>query len=315
MIHYTSSATFSYKSGDVKKEHYTEGIYVGYRYFDTFNIPVRYGFGYGLSYTTFDVANYDVKKTVKNTITVTADIKNTGNMAGREVFEVYVSLPQHTLKKEARRLAGFAKTKLLDAGETEKVIVEIPLTYLTSFDEKESSYVLESGDYIIWAGNSLAGAQAIAKAELDESVCMEKVKVICPLKESREEDLNDKNRPEITVKQDISCIKLNAADIHTRKVLYRDNCDIYEKEAMDFVNTLSVDELIQLSSGDPGKAQGGNLGAAGCMLAGNDLVMPGCFGDRENLKKELSDGTLDIKDLKVCIARLANICFKSNQYE
>ena len=93
MIHYTSSATFSYKSGDVKKEHYTEGIYVGYRYFDTFNIPVRYGFGYGLSYTTFDVANYDVKKTVKNTITVTADIKNTGNMAGREVFEVYVSLP------------------------------------------------------------------------------------------------------------------------------------------------------------------------------------------------------------------------------
>ena len=55
--------------------------------------------------------------------------------------------------------------------------------------------------------------------------------------------------------------------------------------------------------------------AAGCMRAGNDLVMPGCFGDRENLKKELSDGTLDIKDLKVCIARLANICFKSNQYE
>ena len=356
------------------------------------------------------------------------------------MFEVYVSLPQHTLKKEARRLAGFAKTKLLDAGETEKVIVEIPLTYLTSFDEEESSYVLESGDYIIWAGNSLAGAQAIAKAELDESVCMEKVKVICPFKESPEEDLNDKNRPEITVKQDIPCIKLNAADIHTRKVLYRDNCDIYEKEAMDFVNTLSVDELIQLSSGDPGKAQGGNLGAAGisvpgsagetnvcavekglasivladgpaglrlmkyyhvndnrmgsdsivseralreiylrgfeiavkesqpmaimtsynlingvhaannydlctnvarnewgfkglimtdwttteidesctaagCMHAGNDLVMPGCFGDRENLKKELSDGTLDIKGLKVCIARLANVCFKSNQYE
>ena len=82
---YPSAATFSHNNGNVEKEFYEEGLYVGYRYFHTFGIPVRYGFGYGLSYTTFEIQNASIKKEQTNLLKVSMSVKNTGAVAGKEV--------------------------------------------------------------------------------------------------------------------------------------------------------------------------------------------------------------------------------------
>lgn len=118
---YPNAAYFSHKSGDVYREEYREGIYVGYRYFDTFDVPVRYSFGYGLSYTEFDIKVTGISKQIsaqgKPTLSVSVDVINTGAAySGKEVVQVYVSCPQGKLPKEFRRLAAFGKTKLLAPG-------------------------------------------------------------------------------------------------------------------------------------------------------------------------------------------------------
>ena len=119
---YPGAEVFSYKSGNLMKEYYEEGIFVGYRYFDTFRIPVRYGFGYGLSYTDFAITAETVSVsdlgTMDPKVSVEVTVKNSGDTyAGKEVVQIYASCPQGKLVKEFRRLAGFGKTKLLAPGE------------------------------------------------------------------------------------------------------------------------------------------------------------------------------------------------------
>lgn len=119
-----------------KKEFYEEGLYVGYRYFDTFGIPVRYGFGYGLSYTTFEIQNASIKKEQTNLLKVSMSVKNTGAVAGKEVVQAYASLPGGSMEKEAHRLIAYAKTELLQPGEEQSTRWN-PAECLTSYDEKK----------------------------------------------------------------------------------------------------------------------------------------------------------------------------------
>ena len=140
---YPSAATFSHNNGNVEKEFYEEGIYVGYRYFDTFGISVRYGFGYGLSYTTFEIQNASIKKEQTNLLKVSMSVKNTGAVAGKEVVQAYASLPGGSMEKEAHRLIAYAKTELLQPGEEQSITLEIPAECLTSYNEKKAAWVLE----------------------------------------------------------------------------------------------------------------------------------------------------------------------------
>ena len=144
---------------------YTEDIYVGYRYFETFAPEkVNYEFGFGLSYTTFDIKTDSVTNDGKN-ITVKATVKNTGSVAGKEVVQVYFSAPQKgegsaVLSKSAIELAGFAKTKLLAPGESEQVTITYKISDMSSYDDLgytayKSAYVLEAGTYDIFVGNSV----------------------------------------------------------------------------------------------------------------------------------------------------------------
>lgn len=153
---YPNSEKFSHNNGNVQTELYEEGIYVGYRYFDTFEVPVRYGFGYGLSYTDFEISNYRLVKISAEKISISASVKNTGKVSGKEVVQVYASLPGGTLEKEAHRLAAYAKTAELKPGETEEVTMEVTVDALTSYDEESAAWILEKGFYGIWIGNSLA---------------------------------------------------------------------------------------------------------------------------------------------------------------
>ncbi len=144
---------------------YSDDIYVGYRYFETFAPEkVQYPFGFGLSYTTFDVA-YDAK-VQDGTVTVTATVKNSGERESREVVQVYYGAPCGKLGTPARQLVGFAKTRVLQPGESETLTVSFAVEAMASYDDAgvtghRSCYVLEAGDYYVYAGTDVRQAQSV----------------------------------------------------------------------------------------------------------------------------------------------------------
>ena len=303
---YPNSEKFSHNNGNVQTELYEEGIYVGYRYFDTFEVPVRYGFGYGLSYTDFEISNYRLVKISAEKISISASVKNTGKVSGKEVVQVYASLPGGTLEKEAHRLAAYAKTAELKPGETEEVTMEVTVDALTSYDEESAAWILEKGFYGIWIGNSLASAKLYGGMKLDAKVTKRQVKNLFPLKQDLEEIVQEPSRTtkrtetaeKLAGEQAMTVLELHAADITTETVEYKKNADLYEREAMDFVNTLTEEELIDLAAGDPGKAQGGNLGAAGISVPGSAGETHRCAVDKGLASIVLADGPAGLRLMK-----------------
>ena len=134
---------------------YEEDIYVGYRYFNTFDVPVAYEFGYGKSYTTFEYSNLKLSDSqFDGKITVSVDVKNTGDVAGKEVVQVYVSAPEGRLTKPEEELVAFGKTAPLKPGESAKMEFSIDAFLLASFDEESSSWIAEAGTYTVKIGAS-----------------------------------------------------------------------------------------------------------------------------------------------------------------
>lgn len=304
---YPNAATFSHNNGNVEKEFYEEGIYVGYRYFDTFKVPVRYGFGFGLSYTAFSMGNYKVEKAEKeNGIKVSVCVKNTGDVAGKEVVQAYVSLPGGKLEKEAHCLAAYAKTELLQPGQEQTVTLEIPAERLTSYDEENAAYILEKGFYGICVGNSLESAELIGGVQLDETAVVEKVKNLFAeqdeLKELEQETGKTSQREaaqkSMAAEKQLPVLEMKAADFETKEVVYKKNSELADPEAMEFVNTLSVEELINLAAGDPGKAQGGNLGAAGISVPGSAGETHRCAIEKGLASIVLADGPAGLRLMK-----------------
>lgn len=189
---YPNSETYSHNNGNTFEEYYTEGIYVGYRYFDTFDIPVRYPFGFGMSYTTFDIKVEKIAKgkdlydgkygtgMIESVVSVT----NTGNTAGKQVVQLYVSCPQAIQEKEKRRLVGWGKTKLLQPGETETKTIGFPVEMLKSYNTGKGVYYMEQGDYYIFAGSDIQNLELCGSLRLSETRQIRKVRNICPLNDS-----------------------------------------------------------------------------------------------------------------------------------
>jgi beta-glucosidase len=155
------------QKGNVRNVDYTdyeEDIYVGYRYFDSFEVPVSYPFGFGLSYTTFEYS--DAKIAQKNDIyDVTVTVKNTGAHEGKEVVELYISAPDNkAANKPAKELKAFAKTKLLKPGESETLTLSITAPELASFDEAASAWVVAEGEYQFLIGASSQDIKATLTA-------------------------------------------------------------------------------------------------------------------------------------------------------
>ena len=143
---------------------YEEDIYVGYRYFDSFDVPVSYPFGFGLSYTTFEYS--DAKCSVDGDIfAVTVTIKNTGSYEGKEVVELYISAPDNkAANKPTKELKAFAKTKLLKPGENETLTLTVKAADLASFDEAASAWVVAEGEYQFFVGASSQDIKATLTA-------------------------------------------------------------------------------------------------------------------------------------------------------
>ena len=151
---------------------HNEDIYVGYRYFDTFQREVAYPFGFGLSYTTFAFSNEKVKLAGDKVI-VSVTVKNTGSVSGKEVAQVYVTAPKGVLEKPVHELKGFAKTRELKPGESQTLSIEIPVRLLASFDEANSRWLAEAGQYVFAVGSSsrdIATAAQLKLAEYTEAV-------------------------------------------------------------------------------------------------------------------------------------------------
>ena len=159
---YPSAGNF----GNGAYNNYTEDIFVGYRYFETFAPDkVLYPFGFGLTYTDFTVDTKSVQE-VDGKIEVTVDVTNTGDYKGKEVVQVYYGAPQGTLGKAAKSLAGFAKTGLLQPGESQEMTISYDVEHMASYDDAgktghKSAYVLEAGDYPVYVGTSVRDSEVV----------------------------------------------------------------------------------------------------------------------------------------------------------
>ena len=231
-----------------------EGIYVGYRYFDTFEVPTRYCFGYGLSYTDFEIHAEQIKvhktEAVNPEISVTVRVTNIGKTyAGKEVVQLYVSCPQGDLHKEYRRLVAYEKTKLLQPGETTILDIRFSLDSLASFDKSESGWILSEGSYGIYVGNSLNSSKVEAVVDVEESRMLTRTEHICPLQEELKELLADTKRLEerrsewLLKKEALLKVQISSDDIQEVDVVYGVESEEIEEDIKQFVDTLSIDEL------------------------------------------------------------------------
>jgi beta-glucosidase len=155
---------------------YQEGIYVGYRYYNTFDVKTAYPFGYGLSYTNFKYSDLKLSsKIFTGSITATVTITNNGDVAGREVVELYVSAPQKGLPKPEEELKAFAKTKLLRPKESQTINLTLTAQDLASFDTAKLAWVAEAGTYEVKIGASSKDIKKTKKFDLAKTIITEKV--------------------------------------------------------------------------------------------------------------------------------------------
>ena len=172
MDFYTYEVTRGY-TGQVQGYDYTnhdEDIYVGYRFFDTFQRNVAYPFGFGLSYTTFEYSKPKCYQYIHRNdgVVIQITIKNTGSVAGKEVAQVYVQAPKGRLEKPAQELKAFAKTRELQPGESQVLTMTIPVRDLASFDEANSQWLTEAGTYTFRIGASSRDIRATVSLALKE---------------------------------------------------------------------------------------------------------------------------------------------------
>jgi beta-glucosidase len=154
---------------------YEEGVYVGYRYYNTFGVKPAYEFGYGLSYTTFNYSNLKLSSSTFNkAITATVTIKNTGKVAGKEAVQLYISAPAKKLDKPSEELREFAKTKLLKPGESQTITFTISPDDLASYDTNSESWIDEAGTYTVKIGASSRDIKQAANFNLAQEVVVEK---------------------------------------------------------------------------------------------------------------------------------------------
>lgn len=175
---YPYASEYSYLNGNLKTEYYKEGIFVGYRYFDSFDVEPLFPFGFGLSYTSFTI-QYEGLKIVENGIQVDVKVTNDGETyADREVVQVYASLPATGTTKEAHRLVGFGKTGVIKPKESETLTIFIEQKMLAGFSEEQSAWIIEHGLYGIWVGKHSASLKLCAVLEVKEETVIEKTNTL-----------------------------------------------------------------------------------------------------------------------------------------
>lgn len=269
---YPSSANFHDSERYVE---YTEDIYVGYRYFETISgaaEKVNYPFGYGLSYTEFEIERNNAKWTEEG-IEATCTVINVGDRPGKEVVQLYVSAPQGKLGKPAKELKAYKKTRLLQPGEMQVIRLFVPRAYLASYDDlgkvQKSAYVLEKGEYTLYLGNNVRDAKKMSfVCSISEDMILEQLSPKCVPNMLKERMLADGSMEPLAT--DESAVNISEwdsvntgaryPDVAARKgpmwdtpPKYRQFEEVAEGTCTmeEFMDQLSIDDMISLLCGQP----------------------------------------------------------------
>lgn len=165
--------------GNRRYTEYQEGLYVGYRYFSTFGVPVRYPFGYGCSYTSFTRKADNFEKT-EDSVTFTVTVTNTGKVPGKDVVQIYLHGAEEPLERPDRELVAFQKTKLLHPGESETIIMTLPMRDLAVYDEEKAAWMLQSGENTLYIGGNAIENAAFAAFMTQETVLEQVTNQVVP---------------------------------------------------------------------------------------------------------------------------------------
>ena len=301
---YPASEEYGYLNGNLEKEKYKEGIYVGYRYFDSFDKKVMFPFGFGLSYTMFEMKCCSINME-ESKIRAEVQVTNTGNeYAGKEVVQIYVTLPQTELEKEYKRLAGFAKTRLLKPGETQTLTVEIPQKQLASFNEETHTWIVEKGKYGILVGNSSDKLKLEAVLVVSDDTVLEQMDKICPLQEELEQIHLTKELKEKSVQRQEKLITAQVPEYYFKPAMIpaksenagknQENLTEEEKRFVSVLEGRSAEELIPLLYGKISENIS-TLGAAGIRVPGSAGETSGALEEYGIPSLVMADGPAGIR--------------------
>lgn len=228
--------------GEYDDTDYKEGIFVGYRYMDVEGKKPIFPFGFGLSYTEFEIYHKDTTMW-HDEVTVKAEIKNTGNRAGKEVLQVYVSAPDGKLIKPVKELCGFDKTGLMSPGGCEDLSVRFKMRDFASYDEERSSYILEPGDYLVSIGDSSDKTKVVAVVNIPSEIITCKAKNL--LGDPGFEDWIPESKPQMTIPPEAKRLFLDVNEVETIEYIYDD-------PAVDIdsvIDSLTDEELCYMNCG------------------------------------------------------------------
>ena len=242
-----AALAYSHLKGHTDYEEYTEGLYVGYRYFDSFDQKPLYPFGFGMTYSTFSL-EFLTAEINKTAVSVHVAVHNTGKYPGKKVVQLYVSVPCGELSREYQSLAAFGKTGILEAGQSQTLSLDFDLRDLAGYDEQNARWILEQGDYIIRVGEHSKNTQAVALITLAESAVTEVCKNLCVLKEPFVEISPDSVAPE-ALPDDLLRLSVDTAGIDTIIHDYADTGESFSAETTAILEQLSSDDLCTLLCG------------------------------------------------------------------
>lgn len=246
--------------GDANDNRYKEGVFVGYRYFDTAKVKPIFPFGFGLSYTDYNIKKLKITAE-KSKIQTVVEVENIGKYAGKEVVQLYVSAPNGVLNKAYQSLAAFAKTKELQPGEKQFIELSFDMSDIASYNEKSAQFILEKGDYIVRIGNGSRTTNAVCIVELLDDVVTQQLKNCLGT-----HDFKDKKfRTVIEENLDgIQRITLTPNEFDTHYVRYDE-----KRKVNALIHSLPNEILAQFCVGAHGEdKQGGVLGNSALHLCG-----------------------------------------------
>ena len=284
--------------GDHNDTYYNEGIYVGYRYFDSVGKRARWPFGFGLSYTEFETKTEGVSL-AGSKVTVKSSVVNTGAFPGKEVVQVYLSAPQGKLDKPYQDLAGFAKTADLLPGERGEVEVSFDLKDMASYDEGCSCWILEAGDYIVRVGTSGVDTRPAAIIRLAEETVVSRVKKC--FGDPGFADWKPEARAETALPENLPVLTFDTAAI--------------EPAAVDYDTPYGVDPAVEgLTDEQLAYAHVGafNPKAVKSMIGNASTTVAGAAGETTGMLKEAGFKTLVMADGPAGV-RLAPRCWRDEK--
>lgn len=242
------SDEYSYLNGNLEDEYYKEGIYVGYRYFDSFGVNPAYPFGFGLSYTDFSVRSAGVSLDGSKVI-VKADVTNSGKeYSGKEVVQLYVSAPQGTLHKEYQSLVAFEKTRTLAPGDRQTLELIFDMRNIASFREQDSCYMLEKGEYILRLGNSSRNTIPVGVVCLETDLIVSRHRNICPVQKEFTE-LTPPEFERVSVPEGIPYLFIEPDAIETVNYSYDTPEVCKDPWVQKFLGTLTLSEMVDIVVG------------------------------------------------------------------